>query len=162
MLINACTRKSNRIYINCLKIKINNLFLFSKFIIFVNVKANDVFNFKMIFLKHNIFSLIFKEKEIKDLFDFVSFSFLRGGQYLIGFINDIDIFLSVVKFFENKSFYFSYKKCLNNVIGFLDVLDYFNKYNNNYIYIQFFLEKKKIKVIILLFFFLISFTQYIK
>src|SRR5215216_5707967 len=108
MLIKACRRKSKRIYNNCLKIKINNLFLFSKFIIFVSAKAHNILNFKNNFLKFNIFSLIFKKNDIKDLFNFTSFSFLRGGQYICGFINDINIFLSIVKFFESKFFFYSY------------------------------------------------------
>lgn len=162
MLINNCSSKLNKIYIDLWKVKINNLFLFFKFIIFINVKVNDLSYLKTIFLKYNISSLILKKKDIKDIFSIPSFLFLKGGQYICGFVNDETTFLSIIKAFENKKIFYSYKKNLNNIITCTDILDIYNKYNNNYIYIQFILEQIKIKVIILLFLFLITFTQYMK
>jgi len=160
MLIHKVSNKVNLINTYCLKNKINYLFLYSKFIIFQNV--NDIFYLKTFLLKYNIFSLILKERQIKALFNLLNFSFLRGGQYLCVFINNLDLFLNILKVSADKQIFYSYKNNLSNIIPCSGILNFFNKYNNNYIFIFFILKKIKIKVIILLFLFLILFTLYIK
>lgn len=158
MLINKST--INILNTSYFKIKINYLFLKSKFILFVFI--DKTFDFKFLFLKYNIYSLILKESQIKTLFDLPHYSFLRGGGYLCGFIDDEMNFIKISRELVNKQMFFFYKNNISNVIGCSEIFDLFDKYNNNYIYIQFTLNKVKIKVIILLLFFLISFTFYIK
>jgi hypothetical protein len=46
--------------------------------------------------------MILKERQIKVLFNLPSFSFLRGGQYLCCFSDDLITFINVVKSLENK------------------------------------------------------------
>ena len=48
------------------------------------------------------------------------------------------------------------------MINNLDVIDEYNKYNTNYVYIQLILKKIIIKIIILLLFLLVSIIKYIK
>jgi hypothetical protein len=160
MLINKLSNKINFININCSKNKINYLFTHSKFIIFQHI--TDIFYLKTLFLKYSIFSLILKERQIKVLFNLPNFSFLRGGQYLCAFVDDLDIFLNILKTLGDKPIFYSYKKILSNLIPSSWIVDSFNQYYSNYISILFILKKIKIKVIILFFFFLISFTVYIK
>ena len=140
------------------KIKINNLFLNNKFIIFIN---NNYF-LKNLILKYKLCSLILEKKYIKSLFDIPSYYFFKNNQILCVFLNDWLKFLDIIKILENKYIFFLYKKCLSNLMDNLTFLNIYNKYNNNFIYIQLLLNKIKVKIIILLLFFLISIIKYIK
>jgi len=160
IVYNNNNKNLNILDINYNKIKINNLFLNSKFIIYI--KLYDMLYLKTKLLNYNIFSLIIKTHFIKSIFDLSNFSFLRGEGYLCLFINDIITFINVINIFEKKQFFFSYKKCFSNLVTNFDILKEYNKYNINYIYIQLILKKIKIKIIILFLFFLISLIKNIK
>jgi len=148
--------KYNVINISYNKLKINNLFLTSKFIIYV---ISPLKNLKNQILNYNLLSLNLEKKYIKALFNIF---FFRNNNYLCIFINDIKNFINIIKFLEDKQFYYSYKNCFSNLVKNNNILEEFNKYNINYIYIKFILKKIKIKIIILLLFFLILIIKYIK
>jgi hypothetical protein len=153
--------KYNIIDISYKKVKINNLFLYSKFIIYIIKPLNNIFFLKNIILNHNLLSLNLKKKYIKSLFNYLNFSFLINNNYLCIFINDNNKFLDIIKILENKQFYYSYKNCFSNLSISTILLEEYKKYNMNYIYIQFILKKIKIKIIIILLFFLLSIVKYI-
>src|SRR3954453_23072639 len=99
--------KLHTININYKKIKINNYFLNSKFIIYINLSNNFIFKNKII--NYDLYSLILKENYIKSLFNIFHFSFLRNNNYLCIFINNIITFINVIILLENKLLFFSYK-----------------------------------------------------
>jgi hypothetical protein len=68
------------------KIKINNLFLNNKFIIFVFLNKN--YSLKNIILKYKLKSLILEKKYLKSLFNIPNFFFLNDNQLLCIFMND--------------------------------------------------------------------------
>jgi hypothetical protein len=146
--------------INYEKIKINYNFLNYKYIIFLN--SNKIYDLKNFLLKNEIFSISLKNKNIKSVFNLPSFSFLRNGAYLCILINDTISFINTINNLNDKQFFFSYKKSLSNVNNNNNIIKEYNKYNMNYIYIQFFIKKIKIKIIILFLFLLISLIKYIK
>jgi hypothetical protein len=160
MFFNYNKQKLNVININCKKMKINYLFLTFKFIIFVNF--NNYLFLKNKLINHDLFSLFLKEKYIKYLFNIPHFSFLKNNNYLCIFIDNVIMFINIMKMLENKLFFFSYNKSISNITTNFNILMQYNKYNINYVYIQFILKKLKIKIIILLFLFLISIIKYIK
>jgi hypothetical protein len=149
----------NSIELNYKKKNINNLFLNSKFIIYISY--NNDFILKNKIINYNIYSLILKKNYIKSLFDISCFSFL-SNKILCIFINDVLFFFNIIQLLEKKEFFYSYKNSLSNIIINYNILFEYKKYNNNYIYIQFFIKKIKIKIIILLFLFLFSLIKYIK
>ena len=159
LLFNSNKLNCNIISSSYEKIKINNLFLNNKFIIFINLDYNILF--KNIFLNNKVHSLILKEKYIKLLFEIPNFSFLRNNLLCI-FINHSKIFINIIQLLEKKQFFYSYKNCLSNMIINSIIIEEYNKYNMNFIYIQLILKKIKLKIIILLLFFLISIIKYIK
>lgn len=152
--------KFNIINTSYKKIKINNLFYIHEFIIYI--KFNEINTLKNKFLNYNIMNFILNDKYIKVLFNLPNFSFLRGEGLLRLFIDNMFTFINIVKILETKQFYYSYKYCFSNMIKGYDILNDYNKYNMNYVYIQFILKKKIIKIIILLLFFLIYIIKYIK
>ena len=151
--------KINKIKYSYNKIKISNLFMNNKFIIYIKLNYNFFLKNKLLFYK--VQSLILKEKDFKQLFNISKFSFLRNNLLCI-FINDSKLFLDIIKILENKIIFYSYKNCFSNMINNLDVIDEYNKYNTNYVYIQLILKKIIIKIIILLLFLLFSIIKYIK
>jgi hypothetical protein len=151
--------KCNVIGINYKKIKINNLFLNSDFILFINL--NNYFYLKNKILQYNLYSVILNTKFIKTLFNIPQFLFFRNNNILCIFINDIEMFINFIKIVENKQCFYSYKNYLSNIIINSKILEEYNKYNMNFIYIQFILKLLKIKIIILLFLFLISIIKYV-
>jgi len=151
--------KINKIKYSYNKIKISNLFMNNKFIIYIKLNNNFFLKNKLLFYK--VQSLILKEKDFKQLFNISKFSFLRNNLLCI-FINDSKLFLDIIKILENKIIFYSYKNCFSNMINNLDVIDEYNKYNTNYVYIQLILKKIIIKIIILLLFLLVSIIKYIK
>jgi hypothetical protein len=161
MLVFSKLNKSNISIIssNYNKKKINYFFLNYNYIIFINVdKINDIKNSLFSF---NISSFFLKKSQIKSIFTF-PFSFLNDNKLLCIFINDIKLFINIVKVLEKKQFFYSYKNSLSNIIFNYNVLNEYDKYNENYIYIHFILNKIKIKIIILFLFLLISLIKYIK
>jgi hypothetical protein len=148
--------KYSIIDINYKKIKINNLFLYSKFIIYIAISLKNTYFLKNAILNYNLLSLNLEKKYIKSLFNYLNFSFLINNNYLCIFINDNNKFLDIIKILENKQFYYSYKNCFSNLIINTILLEEYKKYNMNYIYIQFILKKIKIKIIIILLFFFLS------
>jgi hypothetical protein len=160
MFFNHNEKKLNVININCKKIKINFLFLTFKFIIFIN-PINYLF-LKNKLINNDLYSLILKEKYIKNLFNIPHFSFLRNNNYLCIFIDNVSMFVNIMEILENKLLFFIYNKNISNITTNFTILIQYNKYNKNYIYIQFILKKIKIKIIILLFLFLISIIKYMK
>jgi hypothetical protein len=148
------------IEINCEKIKINYNFLNYKYIIFLN--QDKIYDLKNYLLKNKILSISLKNKSIKSIFNLPSFSFLRNGNYLCILINDTTSFINTINNLNDKQLFFSYKSCLSNVNNSNNIIKEYNKYNINYIYIQFFIKKIKIKIIILFLFLLISLIKYIK
>jgi hypothetical protein len=150
----------NIINTNYKKIKINNLFLSFKFIIYINL--NNQFHLKNKIINNDLYSLSLNEKYIKSIFNIPNFSFLRNNNLLCIFINDKNKFIDIIKLLENKQFFYSYKNCISNFVINLNVLDEYQKYNTNYIYIQFILKKIKIKILFLFLFFLISIIKCIK
>jgi hypothetical protein len=160
MFFNHNKRKLNVININCKKMKINYLFLTCKFIIFINL-SNYLF-LKNKLINNDLFSLILKEKYINNLFNIPHFSFLKNNNYLCIFIDNVIMFIDIIKILENKLFFYIYNKSISNLTNNFIILTQYNKYEKNYIYIQFILKKLKIKIIILLFLFLISIIKYIK
>ena len=150
----------NIVNINYKKIKINYNFLNHKYIIFINnEKLNNLKNY---LLEKNILSFFLKDFYIKCLFNLPSFSFLRNGNFLCIFINDTISFINIIKNLNNKQLFYSYNNCLSNIIINSEILKEYEKYNMNYIYIQFILKKIKIKIILLFLFFLISLIKCIK
>jgi len=150
----------NIINTNYKKIKINNLFLSFKFIIYINL--NNQFHLKNKIINNDLYSLSLNEKYIKSIFNIPNFSFLRNNNLLCIFINDKNKFIDIIKLLENKQFLYSYKNCLSNIIFNYEILNQYNKYNKNYIFIQFILKKIKIKIIIILLFLLVSLIKNIK
>jgi hypothetical protein len=144
------------------KTKLNSLFLNSKFIIYMSLPLKNNFFFKNKILSYNLLSLNLEKKYIKALFNSLNFSFLAYNNYLCIFINDNIKFIEIIKIIESKQFYYSYKNCFSNIVFNKNILEEYNKYNINYIYIQFILKKIKIKIIFLLLFFLISLVKYMK
>jgi hypothetical protein len=141
------------------KKKINYFFLNYNYIIFINAEKID-------YIKNNLFScnissFFLKKNQIKSIFTF-PFSFLNDNKLLCIFINDIKLFINIIKVLENKQFFYSYKNCLSNIIFNYNVLNEYDKYNDNYIYIYFILNKIKIKIILLFLFLLTSLIKYIK
>src|ERR1700748_1766150 len=147
----------NVINSNFNKKKINFFFLNFNYIIYININyiKNKLFFF-------NIFSIFLKKSQIKSIFTIPFFSFINDNKLLCIFINDIKTFINVIKVLENKQFFYSYKNCFSNVVFNYNILNEYNKYNENYIFIQFTLNKIKIKIIILLLFLLISLIKNIK
>lgn len=141
------------------KIKINNLFVNSKYILYIYL--DKVYEFKDFFLNYNVTSFILKDKYMKSLFSFPNFSFLRGGLLCL-FINDIKTFINITKILEKKQFFYSYNKHLSHMVVGADIFEQYSKYNTNYVYIQFILKKIKVKIIIIFIFFLIYLIKYIK
>jgi hypothetical protein len=154
--------KYNIINTSYKKIKINNLFLNYKFIIYISLSLKNIFFFKNKILNYNLLSITLEKKYIKALFNFLNFSFLIHNNYLCIFINDNTKFIEIIKILENQQFNYSYKNCFSNLVSSLHILEEYNKYNINYIYIQFILKKIKIKILFLFLFFLISLVKYIK
>jgi hypothetical protein len=150
---------NNKLKYSYNKLKINNLFLNNKFIIYINLNYN--FFLKNRLLNYKVQSLVFKKKEFKQLFNLSKFSFLRNNLLCI-FINDNKSFIDIIKLLENKTIFYSYKNCFSNMIFNLDIINEYNKYNINYVYIQLILKKIKIKIIILILFFLFSIIKCIK
>lgn len=142
------------------KIKVNNSFLSYKYIIFFN--ADKVYSLKNFLLNNDIVSVSLKNKDIKSLFDLPYFSFLNNGDFLCILIKDVSSFISTINYLNDKQFFYSYKYSLSNITFGHNVLKEYYKYNSNYVYIQFFIKKLKIKIIILFLFFLISLIKYIK
>jgi hypothetical protein len=150
---------SNKLKNSYNKIKISNLFSNNKFIIYINLNYN--FFLKNRLLNYKVHSLILGKKEFKQLFNISKFSFLRNNLLCI-FINDNKLFIDIIKLLEKKTIFYSYKNCFSNIILNLDIINEYNKYNINYIYIQLILKKIKIKIIILILLFLFSIIKYIK
>jgi hypothetical protein len=152
--------KFNIINTSYKKIKINNLFFINKFVIYI--KFYEINSLKNKFLNYNIINFILNDKYIKVLFNLPNFAFLRGEGLFCLFIDNIIVFINIIKIIEKKQFFYSYKNCFSNIVNGYEILNDYNKYNMNYIYIQFILKKKIIKIIILLLFFLIYIIKYIK
>ena len=150
----------NVIHSNYNKKKINFFFLNFDYIIYIN--ANNINYIKNHLLNYNIFSIFLKKNQIKSIFAMPFFSFLNDNKLLCIFINDIKIFINIINILENKQFLYSYKNCLSNIIFNYEILNQYNKYNKNYIFIQFILKKIKIKIIIILLFLLVSLIKNIK
>jgi hypothetical protein len=150
---------TNVINSNFNKKKINYFFLNFNYIIYINV--NNLNYIKNKLFLNNVFSIFLKKNQIKSMFT-LPFSFLNDNKLLCIFINNIKEFINVIKVLENKQFFYSYKNCFSNIVSNYNVLNEFNKYNENYIFIQFILNKIKIKIIILFLFLLISLIKYIK
>src|ERR1700761_7916652 len=100
----------NVINLNYEKLKINNLFLNNKYIIFVD--PINYYFLKNIILSNNILSLIVKKRIIKVLFNF---SFFKSNSYLCIFINDFKLFINNIKNLDNKQFFFLYKGSISNI-----------------------------------------------
>lgn len=149
----------NVINSNYNKKKINYFFLNFSYIIYINADNINYIKNKLFF--NNIFSICLKKSQIKSIFT-LPFSFLNDNKLLCIFIKDIKLFINIIKVLENKQFFYSYKNCLSNIVFNYNILNEYNKYNENYIFIQFILNKIKIKIIILLLFLLISLINYIK
>lgn len=159
-LFNRNKYNLNLIGISYKKLKINNFILNYKFIIFLDLSKDFFFKDKII--NNNFISLILEEKYIKSLFNIFNFSFLRNSSFLCIFINDIHKFINIMKLLEYKQFLYSYKNSISNIVNSSIILEEYNKYDNNFVYIQLILEKIKIKIIILLLFFLVSLVKNIK
>jgi hypothetical protein len=159
-LSNFYKLRLNIVNINYKKIKINYNFLNHKYIIFIN--NDELNNFKNYLLEKNILGFFFKDSYIKSLFNLPSFSFLRNSKFLCIFIKDTISFINIIKVLNNKQFFYSYNNCLSNIIINSEIIKEYEKYNMNYIYIQFILKKMKIKIILLFLFFLISLIKCIK
>jgi hypothetical protein len=142
------------------KFKFNNMFLNFNFVIYIKFK--NIFKFKNILLNLNILSIYLKKSYIKSLFKMPNFNFLKSENFFCIFINNLKEFLHIIKLLDNIQFYYSYKNSFSNIIINSQIIEEYNKYNNNYIYIQFFLKLIKIKIIILFLFLLISVIKYIK
>jgi hypothetical protein len=142
------------------KKKINYYILNYQYIIFINI--NNVYNLKNILLSYNITSFFLKETYIKSLFFLPIFSFLRNGKFLCIFIKEESSFINIIKIFENKEIFYSYKKSFSNLILNTTILKEYNNYKMNYTFIHFILKKLKIKIILLFLFFLISLIKIIK
>jgi len=151
----------NIISSNYKKKKINNLFLNFNYIIYINVDNDTIKNIKNKLFIYNIFSIFLKKNQIKSIFTIPFFSFLNDNKLLCIFIKDIKTFINIINSLENKQFFYSYKNCLSNVVFNYNILNEYRKYNENYIFIQFILNKIKIKIVILFLFLLISLIKYI-
>ena len=112
-------------------------------------------------IKKSYTKLFFKKKDIKNVFD--SFFFFKGNNKILCIFLKNDIkFINVVSFLEIKQFFYSYKNCFSNIVLSSNILKEYEKYKDNYIYIQFILKKIKIKIILLFLFLFISFIKNIK
>lgn len=150
----------NIININYNKILINYLFSHYKYIIFI--KINNLLKFKNLLLRNNIISFHLKKTYLKSVFEISNFKFLKGKDFFNIFTNDLKEFLYIVTLFEKKEFYYTYKNSFSNLITNNQIIEQFNNYNKNYVYIQFFIKLIVIKIILLLILFLFSFIKYIK
>ena len=150
----------NVINSNFNKKKINYFFFNFKYIIYINIDNMNYIKNKLFY--YNIFSIFLKKSQIKSIFTIPFFSFLNDNKLLCIFINDIKIFINIIKVLENKQFFYSYKNCFSNVVFNYNILNEYNKYNENYTFIQFTLNKIKIKIILLFLFLLISLIKNIK
>src|SRR6201994_5094205 len=153
-------RNLNVINSNFNKKKINYFFFNFNYIIYINIDNINYIKNKLFY--YNIFSIFLKKNQIKSIFTIPFFSFLNDNKLLCIFINDIKIFINIIKVLENKQFFYSYKNCFSNIVFNYNILNEYNKYNENYTFIQFTLNKIKIKIIILLLFLLISLIKNIK
>jgi len=150
----------NVINSNFNKKKINYFFFNFKYIIYINIDNMNYIKNKLFY--YNIFSIFLKKNQIKSIFTIPFFSFLNDNKLLCIFINDIKIFINIIKVLENKQFFYSYKNCFSNIVFNYNILNEYNKYNENYTFIQFTLNKIKIKIILLFLFLLISLIKNIK
>jgi len=150
----------NVINSNFNKKKINYFFFNFKYIIYINIDNMNYIKNKLFY--YNIFSIFLKKNQIKSIFTIPFFSFLNDNKLLCIFINDIKIFINIIKVLENKQFFYSYKNCFSNIVFNYNILNEYNKYNENYTFIQFILNKIKIKIILLFLFLLISLIKNIK
>jgi len=150
----------NIIDINYNKLKINNLFLNNKYIIIIN--KNKFLKFKNLFLNLNIISINLKMLYIKILFKMPNFKFLKGENLFFIFINSSEEFINILKLFDNTPLYYIYNRSFSNLIINYKIIEEFYKYTKNYIFIQFFLKKIIIKIIILILLFFLSLIKYIK
>ena len=150
----------NVINSNFNKKKINYFFFNFKYIIYINIDNMNYIKNKLFY--YNIFSIFLKKNQIKSIFTIPFFSFLNDNKLLCIFIKDIKIFINIIKVLENKQFFYSYKNCFSNIVFNNTIINEYNKYNENYIFIQFTLNKIKIKIITLLLFLLISLIKNIK
>ena len=150
----------NVINSNFNKKKINYFFFNYNYIIYINIDNINYIKNKL--FDYNIFSICLKKNQIKSIFTIPFFSFLNDNKLLCIFINDIKIFINIIKILENKQFFYSYKNCFSNIVFNYNILNEYNKYNENYTFIQFTLNKIKIKIILLFLFLLISLIKNIK
>ena len=150
----------NVINSNFNKKKINYFFFNFNYIIYINIDNMNYIKNKLFY--YNIFSIFLKKNQIKSIFTIPFFSFLNDNKLLCIFINDIKIFINIIKVLENKQFFYSYKNCFSNIVFNYNILNEYNKYNENYTFIQFTLNKIKIKIILLFLFLLISLIKNIK
>lgn len=151
----------NVINSNYKKKKINYFFTNFNYIIYINVDNDNINYIKNKLFSYNIFSIFLKKNQIKSIFT-LPFSFLNDNKLLCIFINDIKLFINIIKILENKQFFYSYNNCFSNIVFNYNILNEYYKYNENYIFIQFILNKIKIKIIILFLFLLVSLIKYIK
>jgi hypothetical protein len=149
----------NIISSNYNKRKINNLFLNFDYIIYINVNNINYIKNKLFY--YNIFSIFLKKNQVKSIFTIPFFSFLNDNKLLCIFIKDLKTFINIINSLENKQLFYSYKNCFSNIVFNYNILNEYNKYNENYIFIQFILNKIKIKIVIILLFLLISLIKYI-
>lgn len=158
--LNFIKLNCNIIGINYDRIRINSNLLNYKYIIFLSI--DKIYNLKNFLLNNNILSFSLKNRNIKSLFNLSYFSFLNNGNFLCILINESFSFINIIKYLNDKQFFYSYKNCLSNISSSYNIIKEYNKYNLNYIYIQFFIKKIKIKIIILFLFLLVSLVKYIK
>jgi hypothetical protein len=154
---------------NYKKMQINFLFILYNYIIYIEPsnKSNydNILNIKRKVLNLNLLNLNLNNKYIKALFNLSNFSFLKGDNYLCIFINSENSFINIIKELNNIKFFYSYKKSFSEFfINNNKLIEYYLKYNIDYIFIQlqFILKKIKIKIIFLFLFFLISLIKYIQ
>lgn len=141
------------------KIKLNSLFLNSKYIIYMNWYYNVELKHKI--LSYDVCNMILKKKYINNVFNSLNFSFLKNNLLCI-FVNDSLLFINIIKILDNKEFFYSYKNSFSNITTNQIIIEEYKKYNNNLIYIHLLLKKIIIKIIFLLLFFLITIIKFIK
>lgn len=152
-------------YYNNMALNYNILYLYNllrsnTIIIFVNIQQftnKNFLNFKYNITKLNVINLILKSEHIKLLFQ-NAFTFLSAHIYCI-FMNDINKFIEIINILNNINFYFSYRKRFSNIVNNINIVGKINKklYNLHY-----FIYKIIFNIIIILLYFILNFTKYLK
>lgn len=159
MLIFFNPKKLNK---NYSLLKLNKLFLDSKFIIFfylINITSTKLYEIKNELLLLNIVSIIVNNKFLKILVKLPDFNMFAGTTLNI-FINNIDDFTKVSSILGKIEFFYLFENSLSNFTNSKILSEELFKLNN--INIKSIILNRIFKIILFLIFFNFSFIKFIK